>query len=93
MTLTVSHFVEAYKQANGTRPDENSMRFIEHLDRVGQIFRMRGREDAEQDREPKSEAEFKEASMKLYGKDPEWAQMVADMAFAYYMEGYEGDDK
>lgn len=93
MTLTVLHFVEAYEQTNGRKPDESSMKFIEKLDRAGQTFRTRGREDADQDRKPKSKDEFMEASMKYYGEDPEWAQMVADMAYAYYMEGYEGGDE
>lgn len=91
MTLTVSLFVEAYEQANGRKPDESSLRFIEHLDRVGQHFRETGRKDAEQGREPRSEEEFKEAAMKHYGEDPEWAQLVTDMSYAYYTEGYEGD--
>ena len=90
MKLSVSHFVEAYEQANGKRPDESSLRFIEHIDKVGQQFRAKGQKDAALDRVPRTEKSFKESAIKYCGNDPEWAQIVADVAYGYYTEGYEG---
>ena len=91
MSSTLSLFIEAYEQANGKKPDESSMRFLEHMDRVGQVYRVRGQKDAAQGCEPYSKEVFAEAAMKRYREDPEWAQLVTDVAYGYYIDGYEGD--
>lgn len=88
MILTVSHWIKAYEQANAKMPDEISLRFIEHMDKVGQQFRAKGQKDAALNRAPRTEVSFKESAIKHYGNDPEWAQLLTDVAYAYYMDGY-----
>lgn len=88
MTLTVSHWVKAYELANAKMPDENSLRFIEYMDKVGQQFRTKGAKDAALDCAPRTKEAFTKSSLKHCSDDPEWAQLFAVVTYAYYMDGY-----
>ena len=91
MSLTVSLFVESYEKANGKKPCENTIRFIRHLDRIGrEVYKELGIKDAQEGREARSEEDFMQVAMKYHSNDPEWAQILVDLAHAYYMEGYKG---
>lgn len=85
-------WVKVYEQERGHRPSEMVIQIAMHIDKVGDMLRKRGREDAQKGEKEYSTEVFCALVRKAFQMKPdehlETVQAIADVWQLDYMEGY-----
>lgn len=88
----VAERAEAYEQEHGHKPAELLIQIAEHIVKVSDMLRERGREDAQKGKKAPHADYFPELFRNAFGLDPkahdDTVQAVADLWRDYYMDGY-----
>ena len=85
-------FLPEFEVMTGCAAKPVLIRFIDHLDVIGQQLEIKGRENAAQGIPIPTENVFRTLSEKLIPLDDvELLEAVADLFQLYYLDGYEAD--
>lgn len=88
----VEEWVTAYEQEHGRKPCEGSIRMAKHIDKVGDMLKSRGKEDAQKGATEYPTEVFPALVRKAFQMDAdkhrECVQAIADVWQLDYMEGY-----
>ena len=87
----VEEWVTAYEQEYGRKPSEESIRIAKHIDKVGDMLREHGQEDAQEGKQVYPDRVFVELAQRAFhnGLDEETAQIIGDLWKSDYMDGYQ----
>ena len=92
LSPTVVEWAAAYEQEHGNKPNDLLVQITEHIIKVCDILRERGKEDAQKGKKALHADYFPELFRKAFGLDPEahdeTVQAVADLWKSAYMNGY-----
>lgn len=86
--MNMMKYIPEYEGLTGEKLDPQVIRIIERLDAVGKQFESRGREDASRNRAPASGDVSRSWSRKVFDDDPEMAEIMSDLMYGCYMDGY-----
>lgn len=85
-------WVKVYEQEHGRRPSEMAIQIARHIDKVGDMLRKRGSEDAQEGNKEYPTEVFCALVRKAFQMKPdvdsETVQAIADVWQYDYMEGY-----
>ena len=92
LSPTVVEWAAAYEQEHGHKPNDLLVQITEHIIKVCDILRERGKEDAQRGNGAHHADYFPQLVRNAFGIDPEahddTAQAVADLWESAYMNGY-----
>lgn len=89
----VAEWAAVYEQENDRKPTEMVIQIAEHILKVGKMLTNLGRKDAEEGKIPYPATAFPTFVVKAFrmevGEDHETVQVVADLWYTYYRDGYQ----
>lgn len=92
LSPSVAEWVTIYEQESGRKPNDLSIQIAQHIEKVGELLCERGREDAQEGKQPYSAESFPALVIKAFrmdvDEDHETVQAVADLWHTDYMDGY-----
>lgn len=88
----VEEWMIAYEQKHGRKPSEPLVKVIKHIDKVGDILRIKGEEDGKKGERRYSDEAFPQLVRDVFRMGPnadvETVQAIAELWQADYLEGY-----
>lgn len=91
--MNMQKYIPEYERLSGKKLDPKVIRIIERLEDCGKQFERRGRDNAAHNRPVASADVFRSWGKKVFGDDPEMAEVMSDLMQGCYMDGYHGTGK
>lgn len=93
MNYCVEEWVKTYEQERGREPSELVIQVARHIEKVGEMLKKRGSEDAQLGEKAVSLETFRALVRMAFRinpeKEDETVEVIADVWRLYYMDGYE----
>lgn len=87
--MNMLSFVPEYEKKTGEKLNRDVLRYVEKLNKIGQNFEKKGREDAADGLPVPYDDVFQTWGRKVFDDDPDMAESIGELMRLCYMEGYE----